>query len=99
VDTGAPRLTLFPNRMGARLPGFLLKGASAGQGVGGRSQLRAIELSAVSLGPTEWLHVGALLVDVAESAYDDFDGVLAPSSLPVRCLYFDFPGRRLGWKK
>lgn len=99
VDTGAPRLTLFPNRMGARLPGFLLKGASAGQGVGGRSQLRDIELSAVSLGPTEWLHVGALLVDVAESAYDDFDGVLAPSSLSVRCLYFDFPGKRLGWKK
>ena len=99
VDTGAPRLTLFPKRMGARLPGFLLKGASAGQGVGGMSQLREIELSAVSLGPTEWLHVGALLVDAAESAYDDFDGVLAPSSLSVRCLYFDFPGKRLGWKK
>ena len=99
VDTGAPRLTLFPNRMGARLPGFLLKGARAGQGVDGMSQLREIELAAVSLGPTEWLHVGALLVDAAESAYDDFDGVLAPSSLSVRCLYFDFPGKRLGWKK
>src|SRR5437899_1930068 len=83
---GAPRLTLFPNRMQSRLPGFLLKGVRTGQGTGGRSQLREVELAAVRLGPTEWRHVGALLVDVAASSFNDFDGVLAPSSLSVRSL-------------
>ncbi len=99
VDTGAPRLTLFPNRMQSRLPGFLLKGVRTGQGTGGRSQLREVELAAIRLGPTEWLHVGALLVDVAASSFNDFDGVLAPSSLSVRSLCFDFLRNRLGWKE
>ena len=56
VDTGAPRLTLFPNRMRSRLPGFLLKGATTMQTAGGMSQARDVELADVRLGPTEWRH-------------------------------------------
>jgi predicted aspartyl protease len=99
VDTGAPRLTLFPNRMQSRLPGFLLKGARTIQSPGGMSQVRDVELAAVRLGPTEWLHMPALLVDVPESSYQDLDGVLAPSCLAVKSIDFDFQRNRLSWRK
>jgi predicted aspartyl protease len=99
VDTGAARLTLFPNRMRSRLPGFLLKGARTAQGVGGVFQVRDVELAAVRLGPMEWLHVPALLVDVSASSYHDLDGVLSPSSLALRSIDFDFQRNRLSWKR
>jgi len=99
VDTGAPRLTLFPNRMQSRLPGFLLKGARTGQSPGGMSQLRDVELAACRLGPTEWRHVLAFLADVPAPSFLDFDGVLAPSSLAVKSMGFDFQRNRLSWEK
>jgi predicted aspartyl protease len=99
VDTGAPRLTLFPDRMQSRLPGFLLKGARTAQSPGGMSQVRDVELAAIRLGPTEWLHVLAFLADVPASSFQDFDGVLAPSSLAVKSIDFDFQRNRLSWEK
>ena len=99
VDTGAPRLTLFPNRMRSRLPGFLLKGATTMQTAGGMSQARDVELADVRLGPTEWRHVLALLVDVPTTSYQGLDGLLAPSSLAVKSFDFDLQRNRLSWKK
>jgi predicted aspartyl protease len=98
VDTGAPRLTLFPNRMQSRLPGFLLKGATTAHGPGGTSQLRDVELASVRLGPTEWLRVPALLAEVSAPSFH-VDGVLGPRSLPVRRVSFDLVRNRLSWAK
>jgi predicted aspartyl protease len=98
VDTGAPRLTLFPNRMRSRLPGFLLKAATTALGPGGTTQVRDVELAAVSIGPTEWLRVPALLAEVSAPSFP-VDGVLGPRSLRIKVLGFDFRRSRLSWEK
>jgi predicted aspartyl protease len=98
VDTGAARLTLFPKRMGSRLPGFRLKGAVTAHGTGGASQLRDVEVAAVRLGPTEWLRVPALLAEASAPSFP-VDGVLGPRSLPVDRLGFDFVRNQLSWRK
>jgi hypothetical protein len=99
VDTGAPRLTLFPNRMRSRLPDLLVRGTKRAQGVGGLSELRDVELDTIRLGPTEWRHVPAFLMDVDEPSFANLDGVLAPLSLAIRSIDFDFQRNQLSWDK
>jgi predicted aspartyl protease len=99
VDTGAPRLTLFPNRMRSRLPDLLVRNTKRAQGVGGLCELRDVELDTIRLGPTEWRHVPAFLMDADELSFAGLDGVLAPSSLAIRSIDFDFQHNRLSWDK
>ena len=99
VDTGAPKVTLFLNRMQSRLPGFRLKSGTTVQSAGGMSQVRDVELAAVRLGPTEWLRVPAFLLDAPGASSLDLDGVLGPPSLAVRCMRFDFVRNRLSWER
>ncbi len=99
VDTGPPRITLFPNRMRSRLRDLLVRGTKRAQGVGGLSELRDVELDTIRLGPTEWRHVPAFLMDADELSFANLDGVLAPSSLPIGSIDFDFQHNRLSWGK
>jgi predicted aspartyl protease len=99
VDTGAPRLTLFPNRMRSRLPDLLVRNTKIAQGVGGLSELRDVELDTIRLGPMEWRHVPAFLMDVDELSFANLDGVLAPLSLAITSIDFDFQRNRLSWDK
>jgi hypothetical protein len=61
------------------------------------SYARELELGRVRLGDTEWSQRPAFLMEVPAFADGDLDGILAPSSLGLKRLDFDFERNLIGW--
>ena len=98
VDTAARKLVLFEGRAQARLPQLPWR-FTAIQSPAARSYARELELGRVRLGDTDWRQRPAFLMEVPAFADGDLDGILAPSSLRLKRLDFDFERNLLGWVK
>jgi len=99
VDTGAPRTLLYSDPDGPRLPIARVLGMRNARGFGGDALVHDVEIGPLRLGTTEWDRVAGLLATAAETPPDGTDGVLAPASLSLRSVDFDFEHRRLGWRR
>lgn len=96
VDTAARKLVLFDGRAQARLPKLSWR-LTVIQSRAASSYAREVELGRVRLGDTEWCQRPAFLIEVPAFADGDLDGILAPSSLQLKRLDFDFERNLLGW--
>jgi hypothetical protein len=96
LDSGAADLILYERRVGHRLAIGASRGSKRVRHAGGKTRLRKVRLSKVSMGTTEWPEMEAFLME--EGASDSgFDGVLGIRALGLKRLSVDFQTNRIGW--
>jgi predicted aspartyl protease len=99
VDSGAPAVVLYEDRVLNRIPQIRIEGEAEGSSVGGyvhskRAVLPRVRLGTVDLGGTVFL-----VKAPAGDALSRIDGYLGTAALKARRLNFNFESSTLAWKR
>jgi clan AA aspartic protease (TIGR02281 family) len=98
LDSGAEDLILFQRRVGGRFSMNKTREVKGVQHSGGKAELRKVQLSEVTIGPTGLAELEAFLMEgrVPDSG---LDGVLGIRSLGLRKFSLDFQTNRISWER
>lgn len=96
LDSGAEDLILYERRVGHRLAIGPSRGSKEVRHAGGKTRLRKVRLSKISIGTTEWSELEAFLME-GGAGDSGLDGVLGIRALGLKRLTVDFRVNRIGW--
>jgi predicted aspartyl protease len=98
VDTGAPALVLYEDRLAGRLPQFTVQRETFGIGMAGWVHSKQAFIRNATLG-SAILEGTVFLVNSPSSSFlANVDGYLGTAALKAHRLDFNFETRTLGWK-
>lgn len=99
VDTGAPTLVLYEDRLGGRLPQLKIQRETTGLSMGGWVHSKQAFIPNAKLGATN-LEGTVFLVNAPSGSFlADVDGYLGAAALKAHRLAFNFETSTLAWKK
>ena len=99
IDTAAPALVLYEDRVAARLPGLRVENESYGTSMGGWVPSRRGFIPKASLGTTDLDRTVFLVKAPPDNVLPGIDGYLGAAALKARRLDFNFETNTLAWKK
>lgn len=99
VDTGAPALVLYQDRVAGRLPPFKVQGETFGTGIAGWVSSRRSFIHNATLGSANLDGTVFLVNSPSPSFLANIDGYLGTAALKAHRLDFNFEAHTLGWKR
>jgi len=100
IDTGAPNVVLFGDRLPARLRRLPTNAAKLSRSSAATSfELREVPVSEALLGQTTVKPQAVFLTDGNVNFGQCLDGVAGPTSLGLKWIAFDFEHQRFAWKR
>jgi predicted aspartyl protease len=100
LDSGAGNdLILFSERVKERLSWRATHENRRIQHLGGKTELKGVELSEVKMGESTWLEVGALVLEEKTAGYGTLDGILGTGALELASIQLDFQNNLLSWNQ
>jgi len=99
-DSGAGNdLILFRERVKDRLSWTRTDENRTIQHLGGKTELKGVELSDVRMGESSWSKVEALMLEEKTAGYGTLDGILGTGALEFASIQVDFQNGLLSWDK
>lgn len=100
LDSGAgDELILFLDRVKGRFSWTGTDQTRTIRHLGGKTELRGVELSDVEMGESGWPKVKALLLEGKTAGYGNLDGILGTGALDFASLQVDFQNGMLSWSE
>lgn len=93
IDTGAPRINLFQERIESWSEELRVRGRARISTLAGRIRVRRVELDRIRFGGSLWEGQEAFLLDTPADSLAD--GVLGLADLKLKRIHLDFPNRRV----
>ncbi len=97
LDTGAEDLILF-SRGASDIPMKKRREKRTIRFLGGKADMRRVDLSDVDMSGTSWEELPAYLLDVP-NPFSNLDGILGVASLGLKTLVLDFEQGRISWDR
>jgi predicted aspartyl protease len=100
LDSGAGNdLILFRDRVQGRLSWHRTDESRTIQHLGGKTELRGVELSDIRMGASSWATLEAMLLEEKTAGYGTLDGILGTGALELASIQLDFQNSLLSWSK
>jgi len=100
LDSGAGNdLILFRDRVKDRFSWTRTDENRTIQHLGGKAELKGVELSDVRMGESSWSKVKAMMLDEKMAGYVTLDGILGTGALELASIQVDFQNSLLSWNK
>lgn len=100
LDSGAGNdLILFRKRVQGRISWERTDESRTIQYLGGRTELKGVELSDVKLGECSWSRVDAMMLEDASARYGTLDGILGTGALELASIQLDFQNSLVSWSR
>jgi len=99
VDSGAPALVLYENKILNRIPQLRIKGELDGVSMGGFVHAKKGVLPRARLGTTDLDGTVFLVKEPSGSVLSGIDGYLGTAALKARRIDFNFETKTLAWKR
>ena len=100
LDSGAGNdLILFRDRVKDRLSWTRTDESRTIQHLGGKAELKGVELSDVQMGESSWSKVKAMMLEEKTAGYGTLDGILGTGALEFASIQVDFQNSLFSWNK
>jgi len=99
VDSGAPALVLYENKILNRIPQLRIEGELDGVSMGGFVHAKKGVLPRARLGTTDLDGTVFLVKEPSGSVLSGIDGYLGTAALKARRIDFNFETKTLAWKR
>jgi predicted aspartyl protease len=99
IDTAAPALLLYEDRIADRLTGLRIRGETNGTSMAGWVPSKRAVTTSARLGGTDLDRTVFLVKAPAEDVLPGIDGYFGTAALNARRLDFDFETKTLAWKR
>jgi predicted aspartyl protease len=100
LDSGAGNdLILFSDRVQDRLTWNRTDESRTIQHLGGKTELKGVELSDIRMGESSWPKLDAMILEEKTAGYGTLDGILGTGALELASIQMDFQNSLLSWSK